>query len=109
MILRAKAVLPVAAPPIEDGAVFIAGRKIHAVAPWKDLRPHLREKALDLGEVILLPGLINAHCHLDYTDMAGEFRRPRPSRTGLPPSLSPRPPGVIPIMPVPGCTARINS
>jgi cytosine/adenosine deaminase-related metal-dependent hydrolase len=26
---------------------------------------------IDLGEVALLPGLINAHCHLDYTDMAG--------------------------------------
>jgi cytosine/adenosine deaminase-related metal-dependent hydrolase len=26
---------------------------------------------VDLGEVILLPGLINSHCHLDYTDMTG--------------------------------------
>jgi cytosine/adenosine deaminase-related metal-dependent hydrolase len=24
-----------------------------------------------LGDAILLPGLVNAHCHLDYTDMAG--------------------------------------
>jgi aminodeoxyfutalosine deaminase len=24
--------------------------------------------------MILLPGLVNAHCHLDYTDMAGQFR-----------------------------------
>jgi len=32
---------------------------------------------IDLGEVILLPGLVNAHCHLDYTDMAGEFRPPK--------------------------------
>ena len=28
---------------------------------------------MDLGEVILLPGLVNAHCHLDYTDMAGRI------------------------------------
>ncbi len=77
MILRAKVVLRVGAPPIEDGAVFIAGRKIHAVAPWKAVRPHLREKALDLGESILLPGLINAHCHLDYTDMAGDIPPPK--------------------------------
>jgi cytosine/adenosine deaminase-related metal-dependent hydrolase len=30
-----------------------------------------------LGEVALLPGLINAHCHLDYTRMAGRLKRPR--------------------------------
>ena len=77
MILRAKAVLPVTAPPIEDGAVFIIGQKIRAVTPWKSLRPHLREKSLDLGEVILLPGLVNSHCHLDYTDMAGELSPPK--------------------------------
>jgi cytosine/adenosine deaminase-related metal-dependent hydrolase len=27
--------------------------------------------------VVLLPGLVNAHCHLDYTEMAGEFTSPR--------------------------------
>jgi aminodeoxyfutalosine deaminase len=77
MILRARIILPVTAPPIEDGAVFIVGNKIQSVAPWKNLRPHQREKVLDLGEVILLPGLVNAHCHLDYTDMAGELPPPK--------------------------------
>jgi cytosine/adenosine deaminase-related metal-dependent hydrolase len=77
MILRAKAVLPIVAPPIEDGAVFVVGPKIRAVAPWKNLRPHLQAKTLDLGDTILLPGLVNAHCHLDYTDMAGELPPPR--------------------------------
>jgi cytosine/adenosine deaminase-related metal-dependent hydrolase len=77
MILRAKTILPVTAPPVEDGAVLIVGNKIRSVAPWKDLRPHQREKAVDLGEVILLPGLVNAHCHLDYTDMAGELPPPK--------------------------------
>ena len=77
MILRAKIILPITAPPIEDGAVLIDGNKIRAVTAWKDLRPHQREKVLDLGEVILLPGLVNAHCHLDYTDMAGELSPPK--------------------------------
>ena len=77
MILRAKTILPITAPPIEDGAVLIDGNKIRAVTAWKDLRPHQREKVLDLGEVILLPGLVNAHCHLDYTDMAGELSPPK--------------------------------
>jgi cytosine/adenosine deaminase-related metal-dependent hydrolase len=77
MILRAKIILPVTAPPIEDGAVFVVGNIIRAVAPWGNLRRHLREKVFDLGEVILLPGLVNAHCHLDYTDMAGELSPPK--------------------------------
>jgi cytosine/adenosine deaminase-related metal-dependent hydrolase len=77
MILRAKFIYPVSAPPIEDGAVFIDGNKIRAVMPWKNLRPHASAKITDLGEVILLPGLVNAHCHLDYTDMAGELPPPK--------------------------------
>ena len=77
MILRARTILPVTAPPIEDGAVLIEGHKIAAVTAWKDVRPHLREKVRDLGEVILLPGFVNAHCHLDYTDMAGELPPPK--------------------------------
>jgi len=108
MILRAKTILPVTAPPIEDGAVFIDGNKIRALARWKDLRPHLREKVLDLGEVILLPGLVNAHCHLDYTDMAGELHRRKLSPTGLPPSPRTRPAGAIPTTRAPGCAARTS-
>jgi cytosine/adenosine deaminase-related metal-dependent hydrolase len=77
MILRARAILPVTAPPVEDGALLITGRKIRAVMPWRDLRPHLRQQVTDLGDVILLPGLVNAHCHLDYTDMAGEIPPPK--------------------------------
>jgi len=81
MILRAKVVLPVVAPPIEDGAVFIVGNKIQSVGSWKDVPRHssvaTRHELVDLGDVILLPGLVNAHCHLDYTDMAGLLPPPR--------------------------------
>jgi len=77
MILRARVILPVSAPPIEDGAILISGNKIRNVAPFRDLRPPAREKILDLGDVILLPGLVNSHCHLDYTDMAGELPPPK--------------------------------
>jgi len=77
MILRAKIILPVTAPPIEDGAVLVVGNRVRAVAPWPELRRHAREKVVDLGDVILLPGLVNAHCHLDYTDMAGELSPPK--------------------------------
>jgi cytosine/adenosine deaminase-related metal-dependent hydrolase len=76
MILRARSVLPVARPPIDDGLVFVAQGVIRAAGPRKDLHPHLAGREDDLGAVTLLPGLINAHCHLDYTDMAGMIPPP---------------------------------
>jgi len=69
-ILRARIVLPISAPPIENGAVAVDGARVVAVGAWNDLR---RDGVTveDLGEAILMPGLINAHCHLDYTVMRG--------------------------------------
>jgi aminodeoxyfutalosine deaminase len=77
VILRARTILPVSQPPIENGAIVISGNKIRAVGSWEDLKSEADEKVLDLGEVILLPGLVNAHCHLDYTDMAGQLTPPK--------------------------------
>jgi cytosine/adenosine deaminase-related metal-dependent hydrolase len=71
MILRARVVLPLSRPPIDDGAVFISGNRIVRVGRWKDVSRERWSRAVDLGEMLLLPGLVNAHCHLDYTDLAG--------------------------------------
>ena len=64
MRLAAKWVLPMSGPPIENGVVEINGSTITAVG---------RHGAgdINLGDVVLLPGLINAHCHFDYTHFAG--------------------------------------
>jgi len=88
MILRARTLLPVSQPPIENGAMVVSGNRIRAVGSWPDLRPHANEKIFDLGEVILLPGLINAHCHLDYTDMAGMLPPPKTFTDWIPLILS---------------------
>jgi aminodeoxyfutalosine deaminase len=78
MILRARIVLPISQPPIENGAVLISENRIARVGQWNDFSPEMAgEKVFDLGETILLPGLINAHCHLDYTDMAGLWPPPK--------------------------------
>jgi aminodeoxyfutalosine deaminase len=69
MILRARVVLPISRPPIEDGAVRISGNRIAEVDCWKNFSA--ADDVVDLGDVILMPGLINSHCHLDYTDMTG--------------------------------------
>lgn len=71
MILRSRLVLPLSRPPIEDGAVLISGNRIARVGRWRDVSPDRRDDAVDLGESVVLPGLINAHCHLDYTEMTG--------------------------------------
>lgn len=77
MLLRARTVLPVTAPPIENGAVLVSANRVRAVGAWPDMQAHEGEKVIDLGEVVLLPGLVNAHCHLDYTDMAGQLPPPK--------------------------------
>jgi aminodeoxyfutalosine deaminase len=71
MLLRARIVLPIAAPPIENGAVLLSQNRVAAIGSWRELASRTYEPALDLGQVILLPGLVNAHCHLDYTGMTG--------------------------------------
>jgi len=63
--LRARIVFPVSAPPVEGGMVSIERGKISAWGKWDG------REAEDLGDVILMPGLINAHCHLDYSVMRG--------------------------------------
>ncbi len=77
MILRARVVVPVSQPPINNGAVVISRNRIRAVGSWPDLQPHATGEMVDLGKVILLPGLVNAHCHLDYTGMAGLLPPPK--------------------------------
>ena len=77
VVLRARVVLPVSRPLIRDGAVLVAGKRIAAVGRWRDLARHSSVAPVDLGDAILMPGLVNAHCHLDYTDMAGQFPPPK--------------------------------
>ena len=78
MILRARIVVPVSRPPIEDGAVCLAGDRIAWVGRRAELpASHFHGQETDLGDTILLPGLINAHCHLDYTGMAGQIPPPK--------------------------------
>ncbi|MFM1767710.1 MAG: hypothetical protein RJA22_239 [Verrucomicrobiota bacterium] len=77
MILRARLVVPVGGAPIENGAVVLAAGRIEWVGPFGELPPGRGGEALDMGDCALLPGLVNAHCHLDYTGMAGQFEPPR--------------------------------
>jgi cytosine/adenosine deaminase-related metal-dependent hydrolase len=59
--------------PISDGAVVVEGKTITDVGRFEDVNRRHTGDVLDLGEQVLLPGLINAHCHLDYTALRGKI------------------------------------
>ncbi|HEY4285233.1 MAG TPA: amidohydrolase family protein [Chthoniobacterales bacterium] len=67
MIIRARTIITMTGPPIDNGAVAISADRIAAVGTFDQVRRQASGEVIDLGEQILMPGLINAHCHLDYT------------------------------------------
>src|SRR4029079_15484866 len=74
---RARWVVPISSPPIADGAVVVDGAQITYVGE-SDGAPAGTDG--DLGDVLLMPGLVNAHTHLELTAMRGfledlDFRR----------------------------------
>ena len=73
-ILRARWIAPVAPEEavLHDHAVVVEGDGIAALLPLQDAQrryPHAR--VVDLGEHILIPGLVNAHTHAAMTLMRG--------------------------------------
>jgi len=97
MIIRARTVVTMDAAPIENGAVAVSGNQIDDslsgsspsraarlcraapagsvvdVGRFDELKTRNAGQIVDLGEQALLPGLINAHCHLDYTCLRGKI------------------------------------
>jgi cytosine/adenosine deaminase-related metal-dependent hydrolase len=67
---HARWVLPISASPIEHGTVAVRDGRIAYVGPRASVPPEGGADA-DLGESLLLPGLVNAHTHLELTMMRG--------------------------------------
>ncbi len=61
---QAKWVFPVESDPIENGIVEVAGGLVQSV-----LKSHGNQSTTDLGEVALIPGLVNAHTHLEFSNL----------------------------------------
>lgn len=71
---RARWIIPMSAPPMEEGGVIVDHGKIIAVGRSRELKKKYSATIdHDLGEAILMPGLINAHTHLDYTMMKNQL------------------------------------
>lgn len=74
MIVRARTVVTMDGAPVKNGAVAISGDRIVDVGRFSEVsRRYSGRDVIDLGEQALLPGLINAHCHLDYTCLRGKI------------------------------------
>jgi aminodeoxyfutalosine deaminase len=59
---------------IENGAVVIIGEKIISVGPRSWVKRSNSARIVNLGDVLLMPGLINMHTHLDASAVRGYFR-----------------------------------
>ncbi|WP_308197626.1 amidohydrolase family protein [Rathayibacter festucae] len=69
-------VLPVAGEPVRDGAVAVRGERIVAVGTRDEVLEGLRDESPAVREWpgAIVPGLVNAHSHLQYTCMSAVGR-----------------------------------
>lgn len=75
VLYRARYTMPMSTPLLENGAVVVQNGVIVAVGNYADLKCQFPSAIYhDFGDVILMPGLINAHCHLDYTMMRNQLQ-----------------------------------
>lgn len=52
---------------VPDGAVAVRQGRIAAVGTWNEIKALSSAEVRDMGEVTLLPGLVNAHTHLELS------------------------------------------
>ncbi len=69
LTLSARFVFPVEGEPIADGCVSIQDGRIAWVGQAKE-----RVADLDLGNVAIVPGFVNAHTHLELSALEGSSR-----------------------------------
>jgi aminodeoxyfutalosine deaminase len=62
--LRARFIYVEDGPPLENGVIEIVAGRI------TDLHFRPDSKTVDLGNVAIIPGLINAHTHLEFSDLS---------------------------------------
>lgn len=59
----ARQIVPIDGPPLDDGCLVVADGKIAVIGP----RRVAEGRVVDLGDVVVLPGFVNAHCHLEFS------------------------------------------
>src|SRR5688572_13497304 len=72
MLVAAEWVLPISSGPIRDGIVAVEGSRIAWVGPRRELPSRfLGTGVRAFPRSVLLPGWVNAHCHLNLTAALG--------------------------------------
>ncbi|MFM7137965.1 MAG: amidohydrolase family protein, partial [Planctomycetota bacterium] len=77
-VVRARWLVPMTGPPLEHAWLVIERGRFAAYGGGRP--PYPMRETLDLGEAILLPGLVNAHTHLEFSELA----EPLEAAGGLP-------------------------
>ena len=78
-IYSARWVLPVSAPPIENGAVAVEGQHIVGVGQRAEIMERFPEFCVVLlGEAVIFPGLVNTHTHFELTALRGYLENEEP-------------------------------
>jgi cytosine/adenosine deaminase-related metal-dependent hydrolase len=80
LYLRARWIVPVDRPAIDDGWLRIERGQIVAFGRRRLSGNPPSGRSIDLGDSIVLPGLVNAHTHLEFSDL----ERPLDAEGGLP-------------------------
>jgi cytosine/adenosine deaminase-related metal-dependent hydrolase len=73
---RARWVFPVSQPPIANGVVTVRHEARGATIVAVGERGEVGLETIDLGEVAIVPGLINAHTHLEFSLFDRPFGEP---------------------------------
>jgi len=66
-VFRARWIFPICQPPIEGGWVMARGHEVVAIGAGDS--PPSGLEVEDLGDSAILPGLVNAHTHLEFADL----------------------------------------
>ena len=77
VLYRAAWVCPVVEPSIKNGCVLVVDGRIAAVEPYRDSMelPRLC-RTIDLGNVAIVPGMVNAHTHLEFSQLEQPLGQP---------------------------------
>jgi cytosine/adenosine deaminase-related metal-dependent hydrolase len=65
--LSASHILPITSPPIRDGAIAVDNGRIVAIGTLADLRSAYPGPVTEFPDLVIMPGLVNAHSHLELT------------------------------------------
>lgn len=71
---RAKCILADPHTLIRNGAIEITeDGRIADIAPWREISGQTGKGPVDWGSAIIIPGLINAHAHVELTSLCGRL------------------------------------